>query len=66
MRNGTIVGWHRGDTGTQHCLACLPVKPEDGYPIKFGHPDWSEGSVPVCKDCRQEITTVHATVTDSA
>lgn len=53
-----IVGWHRGDTGTQHCLKCLPKKPKDGYPIEFGHPDWGYGSVPVCEDCGQEITTI--------
>jgi hypothetical protein len=54
VSDGAIVGWHRGDTGTQHCLACLPHKPEDGYPIIFGHPDWGYGSVPVCNAAMAE------------
>ncbi len=50
-----IVGWHNG---YQYCLKCLPKKPKDGYPIIFGHPDWSYGSVPICKVCKREITTI--------
>lgn len=58
-RSKKIVGWHRGNTGTQHCLKCLPKKPKDGYPIIFGCSDWNYGSVPVCHDCNIEITTIN-------
>ncbi len=63
MRLGQIVGWHRGDTGTQVCRECQPEKPRDAYPIKHGDPDWGLdcpgwGSVPVCSSCRREIPTV--------
>lgn len=53
-----LVGWHLGDTGTQVCLMCVPQKPQDGYAIFLGDPDWGYGSVPVCNLCRKEIVTI--------
>lgn len=54
-----VVGYHDGSTGVQYHVECAPAIPkEDRYPIRFGHPDWSYGSVPVCEKCHREITTI--------
>jgi hypothetical protein len=55
-RAGKIVGWHTAQ-GTQYCTRCVPRKPRESYPIRKGDPDWSYGSVPICKKCRQELDT---------
>jgi hypothetical protein len=56
-REGKIVGWHTAQ-GTQYCTRCVPKKPKDSYPIRKGDPDWSYGSVPICKKCNEELDTV--------
>lgn len=55
--DGTVVGYAY-EHGAYH-TQCLPVPAETPgvCPIKYGDPQWGDGSVPVCTGCEDEIPT---------